>query len=87
MCEFWLISVDFLCHIISSDGIDIDPKKIEVVKNCPRPLTITNIRSFLGLARYYSRFVDGFSSIASTLTTLSQKSFKFELLEACERSF
>ena len=51
-CEFWLRSVAFLCHIISSEGIKVDPKKIEVVKNCPIPLTPTNIRSFLGLDGY-----------------------------------
>ena len=58
-----------------------------MVKNWPRPLTLTNIRSFLGLADYYQRFVDSFASIASTLTTLTQKSMKFEWSEACEKSF
>ncbi|WMV55181.1 hypothetical protein MTR67_048566 [Solanum verrucosum] len=76
-CEFWLRSVAFLSHIISSNGIEIDPKKTEVVKSWPRPLTPWDIRSFLGLAGYYSRFVEGFSSIASPLTTLTQKKAKF----------
>ena len=57
----------------------------EAVKNCPKPLTLTVIRSFLGLASYYRRFMDGFASIASPLTTLTQKSKKFEWSEACEK--
>ena len=60
-CEFWLRSLAFLGHIICIEGIDVNPKKIEVVKNWPRPLTPTNIRSFLSLAEYYRRFVDGFA--------------------------
>ena len=59
-CEFRPRSVAFLGHIISSEGIEVDPKKMEAVKNCPRPLDLTDIRSFLGLAEYYRRFVDGF---------------------------
>ena len=64
-CEFWLRSVAFLGHIISREGVEVDPRKIDAVKNYPRPLTLTDIRSFLGLAGYYRRFVDGFASIAS----------------------
>ena len=57
------------------------------MKNWPRPLTLNYIRSFLILAGYYQRFVDGFMFIASLLTTLTQKSKKFEWSEACEKSF
>ena len=86
-CEFWLRSVSFLGHIISIKGVEVDPRKIEAVKNWPRPLTPIDIRSFLGLAGYYWRFMDGFVSIASPLTTLTQNSKMFEWSEACERSF
>ena len=86
-CEFWLRSVTFLGHIVSSKGIEVDPKKTDVVKGWPRPLTPTDIRSFLGLAGYYRRFVEGFSSIDSPLTALTQKKVKFEWSEACEKSF
>ena len=72
--EFWLRSMSFLGHIISSEGVEVDPIKTEAVKNWPRPLTPTDIRSFLGLAGYCRRFVDGLESIASPLTTLTQKS-------------
>ena len=61
--------------------------KTEAVKNWPRPLTTIDLWSFLGLSGYYRRFMDGFSSIASHSTTLTQKSRKYEWSEACERSF
>ena len=51
-CEFWLREVAFLGHVVSSDGIKVDPKKTKAVKNWPRPLTSSNIRRFLGLAGY-----------------------------------
>ena len=60
---------------------------MEAVKNLPRPYTPTDIRSFFGVVGYYRRFVDGFASIVSPLTTLTQKSMKFERSEASERSF
>ncbi|KAH0778029.1 hypothetical protein KY290_009440 [Solanum tuberosum] len=86
-CEFWLKSVAFLGHIVSGDGIKVDTRKIEAVQNWPRPTSPTEIRSFLGLAGYYRRFVEGFSTIASPLTKLTQKTVKFQWSEACEKSF
>ena len=77
----------FLGHIISSEGVEVDPRKTEAVKNWSRPLTPTVIKSFLGVAGYYRRFVDGFASISSPLTTLTQKGMKFEWSETCERNF
>ncbi|WMV30377.1 hypothetical protein MTR67_023762, partial [Solanum verrucosum] len=63
---------------VSGDGIKVDPKKTDVIRNWPRPLTPSDIRSFLGLAGYYRRFVNGFSSIASPMTKLTQKKAKFD---------
>ena len=77
-CDFGLSSVAFLFHIISSDVVELDPRKIEVVRNWQRRLAPTNIRGFFGLAGYFRRFMDCFASIASLLTTLTQKSKKFE---------
>ncbi|WMV49832.1 hypothetical protein MTR67_043217 [Solanum verrucosum] len=68
-------------------GIEVDPKKMNAVKSWPRTLTPLNIRRFLGLAGYYRRFVEGFSSIASPLTALTQKKANFIWSEACEMSF
>ncbi|XP_070005280.1 uncharacterized protein [Nicotiana sylvestris] len=86
-CEFWLESVTFLVHVVSREGIMVDPQKIAVVRNWPRPTTPTEIRRFLGLAGYYRRFVEGFSTLASPLTKLTQKAVKFQWSDACERSF
>ena len=72
-CEFWLEQVAFLGHVVSKDGIQVDPKKIEAVADWPRLTTVTEIRSFLGLAGYYRRFVKDFSKIAAPLTRLTQK--------------
>ena len=86
-CEFWLRSVTFLGHVVSDQGVEVDPRKTEVVKNLPKPLTPTDIRTFLGLAGYYRRFVEGFSSIAAPLTALTKKKSKYEWTETCEKSF
>ena len=86
-CEFWLNEVSFLGHIVSKEGIRVDPKKIEVVVEWKPPRNVTEVRSFLGLAGYYRRFVKGFSMIAAPMTRLLQKNVKFEWDEECQRSF
>lgn len=86
-CEFWMKQVSFLGHVVSSEGLSVDPAKIEVVTNWPRPSTISEVRSFLGLVGYYRRFVEGFSHIASPLTQLSRKGTPFVWSPACESSF
>ncbi|XP_019252755.1 PREDICTED: uncharacterized protein LOC109231550, partial [Nicotiana attenuata] len=74
-------------HVISSEGIRVDPRKVEAVQSWPRPSSTTQIRSFLGLAGYYRRFVEGFSSIAAPMTRLTQKGAPFQWTEECEASF
>ncbi|KAL0534735.1 hypothetical protein IC582_029028 [Cucumis melo] len=86
-CEFWLRKVTFLGHVVSSEGVSVDPAKIEAVTNWPRPSTISEIRSFLGLAGYYRRFVEDFSRIASPLTQLTRMGTPFVWSPACESSF
>ena len=54
-CEFWMDQVAFLGHVVSRDGIQVDPKKIEAIIEWPRPITVIEVRSFLGLASYYRR--------------------------------
>ena len=86
-CEFWLSQVAFLGHIISKDGVAVDPSKVEAVKDWPRPKNASEVRSFLGLAGYYRKFVEGFSKIATPLTNLTQKQQKFNWNDKCEESF
>ena len=86
-CEFWLEEVSFLGHVVSAEGIKVDSKKIEAVMNWKPPKNPTEVRSFLGLAGYYRRFVKGFSIIATPLTKLLHKNAKFEWNEKCQSSF
>ncbi|XP_076925476.1 putative mitochondrial protein AtMg00860 [Bidens hawaiensis] len=77
-CEFWLNEVEFLGHIINEKGIHVDPVKIEAVKNWKTPTSPTEVRSFLGLAGYYHRFILKFSKIALPLTALTNMSKPYE---------
>ncbi|GJR42654.1 putative reverse transcriptase domain-containing protein [Tanacetum coccineum] len=76
-CEFWLQEVQFHGHVVNSDGIHVDPNKIEAVKNWEAPKLPTKVRSFLGLAGYYRRFITNFSTIAKLHTILTQKNKKY----------
>ncbi|KAL4384871.1 hypothetical protein GQ457_15G020030 [Hibiscus cannabinus] len=86
-CEFWIREVVFLGHVVSSEGIQVDPKKVEVVVNWKQPKSVTEIRSFQGLASYYRRSVSGFSKVATPLTKLLQKGVKYECLDARQQAF
>jgi hypothetical protein len=81
-CEFWLDKVIFLGHVVSKDNISVDPKKVEAV-----PTSVHEIRSFLGLASYYRRFVEGFSKLSGPLTALTMKNAHFVWKDECEQSF
>lgn len=76
-CEFWLDHVIFLGHVASKDGISIDPTKVEATMKWPRSTNVTEVISFLGLAGYYQRFVNGFSNLAIPLMKLTRKNVKF----------
>jgi len=86
-CEFWFKEVQFLGHVISQNGIAVDPSKVQAVLLWEQPKNITEIRSFLGLAGYYRKFIEGFSKLALHLTKLTRKGQPFEWKEACEFSF
>ncbi|WMV45669.1 hypothetical protein MTR67_039054 [Solanum verrucosum] len=82
--KYPILRIDYLfdqLHV-SGEGVQVDPKKTEVVKNWPRPLSASDIQSFLALVGYYRKFVEGFSFIASPLTMLTQKKVNFRWLEA-----
>nr|GEU64776.1 retrotransposon protein, putative, Ty3-gypsy subclass [Tanacetum cinerariifolium] len=86
-CEFCLREVQFLRHVINGNGIHVDPSKIEVVKNWKAPRTPFKVRSFLGLAGYYRRFIENFSKIAKSLTILTKKCKTFDWGEEQELAF
>ncbi|GJY37624.1 putative reverse transcriptase domain-containing protein [Tanacetum coccineum] len=86
-CEFWIPKVQFLGHVIDSQGIHMDPAKIESIKDWASPKTATKIHQFLGLAGYYRRFIEGFSKIAKSMTKLTQKKVKFDWGDKEEAAF
>ena len=86
-CEFWLHEVSFLGHVVSGEGISADPKKVEAIIKWEQPKNVAEVRSFLGLAGYYRRFVEGFSRISAPLSQLTRKGVKFGWNEKCEKSF
>ena len=87
MYEFWLEKINFLGHVISKEGVSVDPKKIKAIVEWSRPTNVMEIKSFLGLAGYYQWFMEGFSCKAIPLTQLKQKNVRFKWLEKCESSF
>ncbi|KAL0540150.1 hypothetical protein IC582_024380 [Cucumis melo] len=82
-----LKQVSFLGHVVSKAGVSVDPAKIEAVTGWTRPSTVSEVRSFMGLAGYYRRFVENFSRIATPLTQLTRKGAPFVWSKACEDSF
>ena len=86
-CKFWLREVSFLRHILSEEGIRVDPKKIEVIIEWKPSQNVTEVCSFLGLAGYYRGFIKGFSMTATPMTRLLQKNVRFEWSEKCQDSF
>ncbi|KAL0548768.1 hypothetical protein IC582_013238 [Cucumis melo] len=84
-CEFWLKQVSFLGHVVSKDGVSVDPAKIEA--GWPRPSTVSKVCSFMGLVGYYRKFVEDFSHIATPLTQLTRKETPFVWSKVCKDSF
>jgi hypothetical protein len=86
-CTFGVTETEFLGHIVSDKGISTDPRKIQAVRDWPTPRTVTELRSFLGLANYYRRFVQGYSRIAGPLTSLTGKGCSWMWGEAQDAAF
>ncbi|XP_019418526.1 PREDICTED: uncharacterized protein LOC109329303 [Lupinus angustifolius] len=85
--EFWLELVNFIGHVISSEGIAIDPTKVGTVMEWNSPKSVTEIRSFLGLTGYYQKFIEGFAKLALPLTMLTRKDKTFVWTAKCEENF
>jgi hypothetical protein len=86
-CDFWLKEVAFLGHIITNGGIKVDPGKISEILNWKQPTSVSKIRSFLRLAGYYRRFIEGFSKIVKPFNSLLEKGKEFKWDEACQKCF
>ena len=86
-CQFFWRSVAFLGHVISSSGVSIDPDKIAAIVNWPPPINLTELRTFLGLASYYCRFIGHFAEIAAPLHRLQEKGVQFQWSEQCDATF
>jgi len=86
-CEFWLKEVSFLGHVISEGGVSVDLGKVKDVLEWEAPQNVCEIRSFLGMAGYYRRFIEGFSKIARPMTKLLEKGSRFVWTAECQASF
>ncbi|KAK3099399.1 hypothetical protein FSP39_003829 [Pinctada imbricata] len=86
-CVLFQTEVLYLGHVVCGEGIKCDPKKLEAVKSWPVPKSVPEVRSFLGLAGYYCRFIPTFSSIASPLTRMTRKGRKFDWNPSCQKAF
>ena len=86
-CNFAQESVEYLGHVVSAAGIRTNPTKLRAVEKYPTPANVKSLRSFLGLASYYRRFVPGFSKVASPLNALTRKSIAFVWTPECRRAF
>ena len=86
-CCFAKQKVEYLGHVVTPDGVQPNPEKVRVVQDFPVPKNSKQLRTFMGLANYYRRFVKGFSHIASPLNALTKKGVKFEWTEACSEAF
>jgi len=87
-CEFETTSVKYLGFIIEAGkGIRVDPEKVAAIKNWQTPTTVTGVRSFLGFANFYRRFISGFSITAGPLTDLTKKDISFQWSSKCQEAF
>ncbi|GBG73798.1 hypothetical protein CBR_g17137 [Chara braunii] len=85
--EFFLSEISFLGYIVTVDGLKPDPRKVAAVQDAPAPVTLTQVRAFLGLASYYRRFIKGFASVAKPLTNLLKKEEHLIWTPECEAAF
>jgi hypothetical protein len=86
-CEFWINEVSFLGHVISSEGIAVDPSKVRDVLDWEPPKSVHQVRSFLGMTGHYRRFILNFSKISKPITELLKKGTKYVWSKGCDEDF
>ena len=86
-CDFWLKEVQFLGHVLLAEGVAVDPGKVKDVLDWKPPTTVHHVRSFLGLAGYYRRFILDFSRVSKSITELLKNQVKFVWSSNCEEAF
>jgi hypothetical protein len=86
-CHFALPEVEFLGHMVSEKGIKVDPRKVKIVQEWPVPKNVSEVRSFLGLANYFRRFVHAYSTIARPLHALTAKDASWQWTSECQSAF
>ncbi|XP_059071120.1 uncharacterized mitochondrial protein AtMg00860-like [Cryptomeria japonica] len=86
-CTFFQEKVHYLGHVITGEGISVDPTKIEAIVDWPTPQNVSEVRSSMGLVGYYRKYVEGFLRIAAPITSLQKKEKRFEWTKKCEESF
>jgi len=86
-CDLFKEKIQYLGHVITKNGIAVDPEKIRTIMEWPIPKDVADIRSFMGLEGYYQRFVEGFSRVEYPITSLQKKGKAFKWTPNCQRSF
>ncbi|GBG60992.1 hypothetical protein CBR_g18588 [Chara braunii] len=86
-CQFFLTTISFLGHVVTDKGLQPEPQKVAIVRDAPVSTTITQVRTFLGLASYYRRFIKGFAAIAGPLTNLLRKDQSLIWAPECDQAF
>jgi hypothetical protein len=86
-CDFFQKQIHYLGHVLSEEGVVVDPDKIRSIMECSTPKDVSDIRSFMGLAGYYRRFIKGFSKIGCPITTLQKKGTKFTWHKNVKKDF
>jgi hypothetical protein len=86
-CEFWISEVLFLGHILNREGLAVDPKKVATILDWKALKDVRGIKSFIGMAGYYQRFIEGFFKIARPMIALLAKKVEFKWTPACQESF
>ena len=86
-CDIFKDKIQYLGHVVTKEGISIDPEKIRAIEDWPVPRDVTDVWSFMGITGYYQRFIEGFSRIANPINSLQKKGKKFEWNQNTKKAF